>query len=196
MADELKLDWEHTAILAMDLQQEMTPGITAAQPDFLSRVAGVLDAARDSGIPVIYVVVRFREGYPEISPRNRMFSGLQQAGRFLIGGAATEIDPAVAPRPEDVVVTKHRVGAFAETDLQTVLRAKEITTLVLMGYATSGVVLSTVRIAADLDYELVVVEDGCTDGDPAVHDFLMEKILSRQALIVQADQLVKALSTR
>ena len=180
----------------MDLQQEMTPGISEAQPDFLSRVAGVLNAARNSGVPVIYVVVRFRQGYPEVSPRNRMFSGVRQSGRFLIGGAATEIDPAVAPRPEDVVVTKHHVGAFAGTDLQTVLRAKEITTLVLMGYATSGVVLSTVRIAADLDYELVVVEDGCTDGDTAVHDFLMEKILSRQAQIVQADQLVNALSTR
>lgn len=196
MAAELRLDWDHTAVLAMDLQKEMTPGIATAQPDFLNRVSGVLNAARDSGLPVIYVVVRFREGYPEISPRNRMFSGLKQSGRFRIGTPAAEIDPAVSPHPGEVVITKHRIGPFAGTDLQTVLRARDITTLILTGYATSGVVLTTVRWAADLDYELVVVEDCCADGDQAVHEFLIEKILSRHATIVPAKQLVEALSAR
>ena len=145
-------------------------------------------------MPVIYVVVRFREGYPEVSPRNRMFSGLKQSGRFQVGAPAAEIDPAVAPRAGEVVIAKHRIGALTGTDLQTVLRAGEITTLVLTGYATSGVVLSTARMAADLDYELVVVEDGCTDSDQAVHQFLIEKILSRQATIASASEVVEALS--
>ena len=44
-----------------------------------------------------------------------------------------------------------------------ILRSKNVETLILMGHATSGVILSTVRLAADLDYNLVVVEDGCAD---------------------------------
>ncbi len=194
MATDLRLDRDHTAVLAMDLQLEMTPGISADQPDFLERVATVLTAARDAGVPVIYVVVRFREGYPEVSPRNRMFSGLKQSGRFQVGAPTAEIDPVVAPHAGEVIIAKHRIGALTGTDLQTVLRAGEITTLVLTGYATSGVVLSTARMAADLDYELVVVEDGCTDSDQAVHQFLIEKILSRQATIASASEVVEALS--
>ena len=45
-----------------------------------------------------------------------------------------------------------------------------------MGHATSGVILSTVRLAADLDYHVIVVEDGCADRDPDVHTLLMEKV--------------------
>ena len=69
--------------------------------------------------------------------------------------------PAVRPQPEDVVVVKHRVGAFSSTDLDMILRAKGVDTLVLTGLATSGVVLSTVRQGADADYRLVVVADCC-----------------------------------
>ena len=47
--------------------------------------------------------------------------------------------------------------------------------------ATSGVVLSTVRQAADLDYRLVVLADGCLDADPEVHRVLTEKVFPRQA---------------
>ena len=54
-------------------------------------------------------------------------------------------------------------------------------TLVLTGIATSGVVLSTLRYAADQDYELVVLADACLDGDPEVHRVLTEKVFPRQA---------------
>ena len=66
------------------------------------------------------------------------------------------------------MVTKRRVGAFSTTDLETILRAKNINKLVLFGISTSGVVLSTVRWAADMDYSLAVVSDACADRDPEV----------------------------
>jgi nicotinamidase-related amidase len=56
-----------------------------------------------------------------------------------------------------------------------VLRAAEADSLVLAGIATSGVVLSTLRQAADLDYRLTVLADGCPDGDPEVHRILTER---------------------
>jgi nicotinamidase-related amidase len=66
-------------------------------------------------------------------------------------------------------------------------------TLILMGHATSGVILSTVRLAADLDYHVIVVEDGCADRDPDVHTLLMEKVFPRQATVVSAAEMVAAL---
>jgi nicotinamidase-related amidase len=52
---------------------------------------------------------------------------------------------------------------------------------VLAGIATSGVVLSTLRQAADLDYQLTVLADGCLDADPDVHQVLLGKVFPRQA---------------
>lgn len=51
----------------------------------------------------------------------------------------------------------------------------------LAGIATSGVVLSTLRQAADLDYRLTVLADGCLDADPEVHQILLQKVFTRQA---------------
>ena len=62
-----------------------------------------------------------------------------------------------------------------------ILQAHHIETLILMGHSTSGVILSTVRLAADLDYHLIVVEDGCADRDPEVHKLLMEKVFPGRA---------------
>ena len=93
-----------------------------------------------------------------------------------------------------MVVGKHRVNALYGTDLDMTLRANDIHTLVILGYATSGVVLSTVRYAADLDYQLVVVEDCCSDQDPEVHDFLTQRIFLRQADVVTSQEVIKALA--
>ncbi len=91
------------------------------------------------------------------------------------------------------MVGKHRVNALYATGLDLVLRANDIETLVILGYATSGVVLSTVRYAADLDYRLIVVEDCCSDQDPEVHDFLTQRIFPRQADMLSSEEVINAL---
>lgn len=112
---------------------------------------------------MIYVRVAFREGAPEISRRNQRFSALAGAGGMGLDDAATQVHPAVAPQPGDVVVVKKRVSAFAGSDLEMVLRGLEVDSLVLSGIATSGVVLSTLRQATDLDFALTVLCGGCAD---------------------------------
>ncbi len=69
----------------------------------------------------------------------------------------------------------------------------DIHNLILLGYATSGVVLSTTRYAADLDYRLYIVEDCCADQQPDVHDFLTQRIFPRQADVVQSEDVIRAL---
>jgi nicotinamidase-related amidase len=73
-----------------------------------------------------------------------------------------------------------------------VLRAGGIDSLVLTGIATSGVVLSTLRQAADLDFALTVLSDGCFDADPEVHRVLTEKVFPRQADVVTVDEWVSS----
>jgi nicotinamidase-related amidase len=170
-----------TALLVMDLQR----GIVDRHPDsaYLSRVQQGIAVARAAGLPVIYVVIGFRPGHPEVSPANQIFSAIAGTGRYADGDPAAEIHPDIAPAPGDVVVTKRRVSAFAGSDLELVLRSQGIDTLVLTGVATSGVVLSTLRQAADLDYRLTVLADACLDSDPEVHRVLTEKVFPRQATV-------------
>jgi nicotinamidase-related amidase len=167
-----------TALLVMDVQD----AIVARYPDpeYLPRLREAIAAARARQIPVIYVVIGFRPGFPEVSPRNKVFGAIASRA----GGLPNEIHPDVAPVPGDIVVTKRRVSAFAGSDLEMVLRAQGIDHLVLTGIATSGVVLSTVRQAADLDYELTVLADACLDNDPEVHRVLTEEVFPRQAEVV------------
>jgi nicotinamidase-related amidase len=169
-----------TAVLVMDLQQGVVNRFDE-DAGYLTRLSAAVSAARAAGIAVIYVVVAFRLGYPEVSPRNKSFAAIAGTGRFTESDPDTRIHPAVGPAAGDVIVAKRRVSAFAGSDLDLVLRAGGVEHLVLAGIATSGVVLSTVRQAADLDYRLTVLSDGCLDGDPEVHRVLTEKVFPRQA---------------
>lgn len=175
-----------TALLLMDVQLDIVSQ-SGDHGDYLTRLSAAAAAARSAGISVIYVKVGFRPGYPEVSPDNQSFGAIAGTGRFAEGDPGAEIHPAVAPRPGDVVVTKKRVSAFAGSDLDVVLRAGRTRHLVLAGIATSGVVLSTLRQAADLDFRLTVLSDGCLDRDPEVHRVLMEKVFPRQALAVTVE---------
>ena len=172
------------ALLIMDVQPEIVarfgdPGVT----DRLARAAA---AARTAGVLVVYVTVGFRPGHPEISPRNRQFAAIAQADGF-VEGISSALHPALAPQPGDVELKKRRVSAFAGSDLDMVLRARGIEALVLSGISTSGCVLSTLRQAADLDFVLTVLSDGCLDDDDEVHRVLCEKVFPRQADVVTAE---------
>jgi nicotinamidase-related amidase len=193
MTDKLSIDPKTSALLVMDFQTAIVEGHAPDKALLLERTASLLAAARRAGMRVVYVVVGFRTGYPEVSPRNQGFSAVRGSGRFAPGSAGTEVHAAVAPRLDEVVVTKHRVSAFAGTDLDMVLRANGVETLVLTGISTSGVVLSTVRHAADADYRLVVVSDCCSDPDAEVHRVLTEKLFVRQTTVTTSQAVIAAI---
>jgi nicotinamidase-related amidase len=183
-----------SALLVMDVQTGVVARF-ADDPALLERLAGAVAAARAHSVEVIYVRVAFRPGQPEIAISNKSFSALAAASGTAMDESAptTQIHPAVAPLPGEVIVTKRRVSAFAGSDLAEVLRGRGVDQLVLTGIATSGVVLSTLRLAADLDYRLVVLSDGCADGDPEVHRVLTEKVFPRQADVMTVADWVASL---
>ncbi len=181
------IDPKRSALLVMDMQEELVASLGEAAGPLVDRAATLVTAAREAGMPVLYVVVGFRPGYPELDWQGPMYARV--SGRFQTTTPGSDIVDALRPRAEDVIVFKHRVGAFSGTDLDQILRAKRIDTLVLLGISTSGVVLSTVRHAFDADYRLVVVEDACTDRDDEVHRVLMEKVFRGQARVAKAAEI-------
>ena len=185
-----------SALLVMDVQQgtvERLGGDTA----LLDRLTQAVAAARAAKVPVIHVRVAFRPGFPEVSRNNRTFSLLAETAGDGFGedSPRTRIHPAVAPLPGEPVVLKKRISAFVGSDLEVVLRSLGVSRLVLTGIATSGVVLSTLREAADRDFQLTVLADGCADGDAEVHRVLTEKVFPRQADVVSVAQWTDGLRT-
>ncbi|WP_326656302.1 cysteine hydrolase family protein [Streptomyces sp. NBC_00385] len=182
----------HSALLVMDVQNSITGRIADLDPDYTPRLARAVAAARAAGVPVVFVVVGFRAGHPE-TKSSPLFAALPD-GAFTDSDPGAAIHPDVAPLPGECVVTKKRVSAFAGSDLDLVLRGGAVDRLVLTGLATSGVVLSTLRQAADLDFRLTVLADGCADADPEVHRVLTEKVFPRQADVTTVDAWIAGLT--
>ena len=174
----------HAALVVMDIQRAAL-AYTGEDPAFLKRLSNALATARSAGIRVIHVTVRFREGYPEISSHNRLFSKGLAAG--ILPSTEVDIHQACAPYPGEVIVTKLRASAFSGSDLEIILRSQTISHLVLCGIATSGVVLSTLLEAADKDYELTVLSDCCADAEEDVQRVLMTKIFPRYAEVITTE---------
>ena len=165
-----------SALLVMDVQAAILDRL----PDkdaYLAKVKVAVETARQKQIRVIFVVVGFREGAPAASAR------FQPMAAQLV-----DPQPFFAPVADDIVVVKRRVSAFSGSDLEVLLRAQNVRHLVLAGIATSGVVLSTTREAADKDYKLTILSDACADADEEVHSVLMAKVFPRQATVMTSEE--------
>ncbi|WP_158891642.1 cysteine hydrolase family protein [Amycolatopsis anabasis] len=163
-----------TALIIGDLQR----GITGSYPfagQVVPPITELLPRARAAGVLVVFVHFAFRGNGADLPPGNELYRTFYDAGdAFHEGSAGTEIDLPVAD--EDVVVLKRRASAFAGTDLDLVLRARGVDTLVIAGVATSAMVAATCYDAADRGYQVTVLRDGCGDADQAMHDFFMDAV--------------------
>jgi nicotinamidase-related amidase len=171
------------ALLVMDMQSAIA-GMLPDASSIINNVVKAIATARQKNIPVIYVVVGFRTGFPEISNNNKGFAMAKERMANANMEEWIKIHPSVAPQPGDIIVTKRRVSAFTGSDLEVILRGQEINQLLLTGIATSGVVLSTLREAADKDYLITVIADCCADADEEVHRVLTTKVFPRQADVI------------
>ena len=180
-------NYQNTALLVMDMQVAVIRNL----PDYneiTGQVAKAIAYARSRNVPVFFVVVGFRPGMPEVSMNNKVFSASKERSANRSMEESMKIDDKVAPAPGDIVITKRRISAFTGSDLEVLLRAQGIQHIVLTGVATSGVVLSTLREAADKDYRITVISDCCTDRDTEVHGVLINKIFPFQASVFTLDE--------
>ncbi|HEY0935473.1 MAG TPA: isochorismatase family cysteine hydrolase, partial [Trebonia sp.] len=165
-----------SVLLLMDFQHGLVERVGA--PSVVDAAARAAKAARAAGIPVMFVRVAFRPGYPEVAVSNATFSAAAAHGgdSYHQDHPATQVHASLAPQDGEPVILKRRVSAFTGSDLDVLLRGAGADTLILAGISTSGVVLSTLRQAADLDYRLTVLADACADPDEEVHRVLTGKV--------------------
>ncbi|MFB8031413.1 cysteine hydrolase family protein [Streptomyces sp. NPDC056004] len=193
------IDPTNTALLVMDYQ----PAILAFLPEdkdrnaLLGRVEGAIADVRANRGTIAYVRVGFTEAdWDAIPASNRSFAPLAQHRAMHHEEPAAAVHERLAPQDGDIIVRKVRYSGMSTTDLDQQLRERGITTLVVSGISTGGVVLSTVVEAADRDYQLYVLSDGVADPDPEVHNVLLHRVLPSRAHIIDTTELHALLRAR
>ncbi len=179
----------NTALLVMEMQEGILTMMPEATSAITENIARAIAGARHYNILVIYVLIGFRDNVPALSQRelkgflaNKAHSATMNMEEFM------KIHPDLTPRNGEITIVKRRVSAFTGSDLEVILRSSGIQHIVLTGISTSGVVLSTLREAADKDYRLTVLLDCCTDPDEKIHNILITRIFPDQAEVLTVDE--------
>ena len=182
------------ALLVIDMQNDFcAPGgfgerlgnDIAPARRIIPAIAGVLEAAREAGLLVIHT----REGHlPDLSdcPPAKLERSRKQGagigdpgpmGRILIRGErGHDIVAELAPAEGEPIVDKPGKGAFYATDLERMLREREIEHLILTGVTTHVCVHTTLREANDRGYRCLVLEDATAAFDPADHEAALHMV--------------------
>jgi len=194
---------EHCAILIVDVQNDFCAEGGALHREgrdvslvkaMVPRLAALVDAARAAHVPIVWIRNVYNTG------PNWYLSEvwLEQAHRRRRGAYLTipvcEPDAwngdfyQIKPLPDEVIVTKHRYGAFESSDLDLVLRSRGIRTVIMTGVATNVCVETTARQAFLRDYYVVFTSDCTATYSQAEHDATLHNIDAFFGAVVSADE--------
>ena len=156
-----------TALIVIDLQKRIV-ALPTVHPiaEIVQRARLLADVFRQHGLPVVLVNVTGRP--PGRAEQVRI-------PRELPSGYADFV-PELSPQPGDHTVSKQTAGAFTKTDLESFLRARGVTQVVIVGVATSMGVESTARQAHELGFNVTLAVDAMTDLDAELHESSSTKI--------------------
>ena len=181
-----------TALVVIDLQNGIVnrpqePSDLPRFADVVERSKALADAFRAHGLPVVLVNVA---GAP---------AGRTDTPRRLPGDVPADffaIADGLNTSPDDVIVTKRSIGAFATTDLDAILRDRGVSQIVFTGIATSIGVESTARYAYDLGYNVTFAIDAMSDLTPASHVHTTTTIFPRLGEVASTEDVLASLSER
>ena len=203
----------HTTVVVVDMQNDLvSPGGlvdrngTALEGNrkIIEPLSLLLKGARRAGALITYVLYTIQPGLPTASPAwiyegMRLFrgtdlsparEGISSLEGLFEGTWGWEVIAELAPQAGDILVRKHHLGAFWDTNLDKILRGNGIETVVVTGTATSGCVFDTAVGSAANDYYTVFVRDCVTSIDSEPHQLGID-LLSRRYPGPTSDDLLK-----
>jgi len=197
-----------TALVVVDMQRGfLDPGEAmevAPAREIVPAIQGLLSLFRDKHLPVVFTEFVYSESVPvligSLHPEHRPAApgaprgfGLPSSS-CLEGTPSAETVPALAPRPGEIVVRKRGYDAFAGTQLDTALRARNVTSLVVTGTMTDICVLATVTAALHREYRVTVVEDGVATLWPEIQRAALDIIGRAYGRVATAKEVVDQIS--
>jgi nicotinamidase-related amidase len=175
-----------SALILVDLQNGIIDSVRPQVQTVLSNAAALAEAFRAQGRTV--VLVNVAGGAP--GRTDAQAGGGSQPQR---PDGWTDLAPELGSDPADILITKHRWGAFTGTDLDDQLRRRGVTQVVIGGVSTSIGVETTARSAYELGYHVVLAIDTVLDRDPICHEHSIARIFPRLGETSTADTIQAAL---
>lgn len=193
--EKLQINKKSTALLVMHWMESNSKNLAPAQKaEVLGNLKRAIGAARKAGVPVIYALVRFRDGYPEVSPKIKKQVETKEAGKHAAADPEVRICDEIRPNPGEVVVINTHSSAFTGSDLELILRAKGIDALMLTGLSTLGTVLATTLDAVNKDYQVYVIGDCCADRNLEKHKMWVTQVLPQYTTVCSTDDFIASIS--
>ncbi len=197
-----------TALLVVDMQRGfLDPGEALEVPgarEIVPAIRGLLDAFRNRRLPVVFTEFVYSERVPvlvgDLHPEHRPSAPGASPGfghpssNCLDGHPSVATVPALAPRPEELVVRKHGYDAFHGTPLDGALRALGITALVVTGTLTDICVLASVLGAFHREYRVTVVEDAVATLWPEIQRATLDIIGRACGRVVSSKHVIDEVS--
>ena len=195
------LDAARTCLLVFDLLEGHVNKDAESRARFAPVIANarrILDAARRAAAMIAFAHADHRPGTSARTLRdtdNRLRpidpSDPKSHEPLLLGGTPqTRVVAELAPRAGEVLVPKLRWSAFHGTPLDKLLRTRGADTIVLVGGSTDVGIASTAFAARDLDYNVVIVSDGCTSPERDNHEQMMARVFPRMARVRTTEQVI------
>lgn len=197
---QLRLDPRRTGVVVFDMLEAYRPAIE--QAGTVAPVQRLLAGARTAGVPVFWARADHRTDGADFA---RTATDTDQQLRPWTadnppptrpphgsGSPGLQVLAELGKRAEDYDVPKHRWSAFSGTHLELSLRSRDIETVLLVGGSTHVGIASTAYAARDLDFQVVVVRDGC-HGFAEQREFFLDKVFPRMCLVRTVDDVLTAL---
>lgn len=194
----------HTALIIIDMQKDFcTPGFGAHQAgrdltmarSVIPNLQRLLAGARAAGATVVHAGFATLPDHgsdsgPWLAQRRR--STFSSETLCITGTEGAEFIEELAPRAGELVVPKRRYSAFTGTDLDLLLRARRIRTIIVTGVSTNVCVETTFRSGFELDYYVCVPPDGCASWDRGLHEAALANVNHRFGLTPAIDEILAA----
>jgi gluconolactonase len=180
MNDELKLDPKRTALVIQDMQNDVVSEggafaesgspAHAKEQNVIANLVDLAAACRAKGVPVIHVWYIVEPGAPGVALNAPLFQGLKEANAMVRGTWGAAPVDGLEPQPGDFVVEKTRMSGWQGTNLQNLFTGLGRDTVIVTGAWTNMSVEHSARTGADMGYDMVVPEDGCSTMNADWHN--------------------------
>lgn len=198
---EEQLAPQHCALLIVDMQKDFcTPGFGAeragrdlsAANRAMPRIRCLLDGARSAGVTVAHVGFWTLPDHGSDSATwlwKRRAATVSAPDLCIAGTEGAEFVDELAPKPGELEIRKHRYSAFTATNLDLLLRARDIRTIVVTGVSTNVCVETTFRAGFELGYAVVVPLDGCASWNEDLHEAALANVRHRFGVTPSVDEI-------
>lgn len=177
-----------TALIVVDLQKGLlTYDFIHPLAEIVERTLPLIEIFRAKNLPVVLVNVDGR-------PQGRTEQGARVPLTFPEGWA--DLLPELNQQPTDILVTKRSWGTFATTNLESQLRARNVTQVVVTGIATSAGVEATARQAWEQGFHVTLALDAMTDMRAEAHDYSIRNVFPRIGETASTEEIIAHLNSR